>query len=180
MILVNIVSGNGLVPVWLRSVAPYHVTKPHWVKGCLPCSTSRKDDTYVYEDPGPLDNFIVNSEPYGEHPVYKRNGYTIIEKLKIIARVTKKGETQAQVARDLKIPESTLRGWLREETQLRAYVESRVGDVARKRKKVKSGRFPALDRAVFDWFVKTRSSGRAVSGPQLIAQAQKVMDVTLL
>ncbi|XP_045165692.2 dentin sialophosphoprotein-like isoform X2 [Mercenaria mercenaria] len=48
----------------------------------------------------------------------KRENYTIYEKLKTIARVHS-GESRSNVCRDLDLAESTLRGWLKDESRLK-------------------------------------------------------------
>jgi len=51
-------------------------------------------------------------------PKRKKASYTVAEKLQAISRI-RNGEMQCVVYRDLGIPESTLRGWIRDEDNLR-------------------------------------------------------------
>ena len=51
----------------------------------------------------------------------KRKAYSVHTKLEAIARVHK-GETKAKIARDNGVPESTFRGWIKEENKLRDFV----------------------------------------------------------
>ena len=53
----------------------------------------------------------------------KRKAYSVEVKLSAISRV-RGGESQTKVSRDLGVAESTLRGWLKEETMLREFVPS--------------------------------------------------------
>jgi len=48
----------------------------------------------------------------------KKSSYTVEDKLKAVSRV-RNGERQCVVYRELGIPESTLRGWIRDEDKLR-------------------------------------------------------------
>jgi transposase len=47
----------------------------------------------------------------------KLKAYTIEEKLNVIDR-TKKGTRQCEIAKELDLPESTLRGWIKNENKL--------------------------------------------------------------
>ena len=51
-------------------------------------------------------------------PKRKKSSYTVEEKLKAISRI-RNGERQCVVFRELGIPESTLRGWIKDEANLR-------------------------------------------------------------
>ncbi|KAH3778643.1 hypothetical protein DPMN_180113 [Dreissena polymorpha] len=48
-----------------------------------------------------------------------RKAYSIAEKLNLVDRL-RRGDAQATVSRDLNITESTLRGWLKDESKLRS------------------------------------------------------------
>uniref|UniRef100_A0A674KH34 HTH CENPB-type domain-containing protein n=1 Tax=Terrapene triunguis TaxID=2587831 RepID=A0A674KH34_9SAUR len=86
-------------------------------------------------------------------PVRKRKSFSAQEKLYALDQL-KKGKQQTQLARDLGISESTLRGW-------------------KKRRKVKFANDESLDSALYQWFVQARSEGVPISGPILKAQAEK-------
>ena len=101
-----------------------------------------------------------------------RKLYTVEQKLEAVARV-RRGESQAKVSRDNGVPESTLRGWLKDEDKLREFSTSLDGSEGLKRKRVKTAKDPELDKAVFTWFVQERQTGTPISGPILSAQAQK-------
>ena len=53
----------------------------------------------------------------------KRKAYSVEVKLSAISRV-RGGESQTKVSLDLSVAQSTLRGWLKEETKLREFVHS--------------------------------------------------------
>ena len=102
----------------------------------------------------------------------KRKLYTVEQKLEAVARV-RRGESQAKVSRDNGVPESTLRGWLKDEEKLREFSTSLDGSEGLKRKRVKTAKDPELDKAVFTWFVQETQTGTPISGPILSAQTQK-------
>ena len=64
----------------------------------------------------------------------KRKAYTVREKLELITRI-RNGESQAKVARETSIAESTLHGWLKCEGQLRHYADGLQDEDGLKRKK---------------------------------------------
>ena len=78
----------------------------------------------------------------------KRKLYTVEQKLEAVARV-RRGESQAKISRVNGVPESTLRGWLKDEEKLREFSISLDGSEGLKR------------------------TGTPISGPILSAQAQK-------
>ena len=102
----------------------------------------------------------------------KRKAYTIQEKLDIITRI-RKGETQSKVSRETSVPESTLRGWLKDEVKLREFVHTVEESDGLRRKKARVASCVALDTAVLNWFIKERQTGLPISGPVLKAQAEK-------
>ena len=65
----------------------------------------------------------------------KRKLYTVEQKLEAVWRV-RRGESQAKVSRDNGVPESTLRGWLKDEEKLREFSTSLDGSERLKRKRV--------------------------------------------
>ena len=108
-------------------------------------------------------------------PKRKHAAYTVQQKLQIVSRI-RNGETQAKVSREAGIPESTLRGWLKEEPKLRQFLEEVDSDDGIKRKRTRTAKDPVLDKAVFNWFVQQRSEGLPISGPLVQAQAQGLSD----
>ena len=100
----------------------------------------------------------------------KRKAYTIQDKIEIVDRL-RRGESQAAVSRDLGISDSTLRGWLKNETSLRASLgEMEAG--GSKRKRQRSAQDPQLEKAVITWFNQERAEGTPISGPLLQDQAK--------
>ena len=51
----------------------------------------------------------------------KRKAYTVREKLDLVIRI-RKGELQCKVSREMRVPKSTLRGWLKNEVKLREFL----------------------------------------------------------
>ena len=67
----------------------------------------------------------------------KRKAYSVTEKLCIIDRVHK-GEARSKVCNELKIAESTFRGWLKDEQKLRDYLHDVDSDEGIKRKRART------------------------------------------
>ena len=103
----------------------------------------------------------------------KRKQYSITECLRIVDRIHN-GEQQTKVAREEGVPESTVRGWLKDETRLREFVDNMDEDVGLTRKRAKQAQDPVLDKALFEWFVQERSEGMPISGSLIKMQAQKM------
>uniref|UniRef100_A0A8C3FL07 HTH CENPB-type domain-containing protein n=1 Tax=Chrysemys picta bellii TaxID=8478 RepID=A0A8C3FL07_CHRPI len=104
-------------------------------------------------------------------PVRKRKSFSAQEKLYALDQL-KKGKQQTQLARDLGIRESTLRGWKKEE-KLRSLPCILEEETGLQRKKVKFANDESLDSALYQWFVQARSEEVPISGPILKAQAEK-------
>ena len=51
----------------------------------------------------------------------KRKAYTVCEKLDLVTRI-QKGESQCKVSWEMRVPESTLQGWLKDEMKLREFL----------------------------------------------------------
>jgi transposase-like protein len=64
----------------------------------------------------------------------KRKSYTVTEKLEAVTRVKQHSETQAKVSRENGVPESTLRGWIRDEKKMRDFVDTVDSSDGMKRK----------------------------------------------
>lgn len=71
------------------------------------------------------------------------------------------------------IPESTLRGWLKDENKLRE-ASTTIDDCGQARKRARPAQDQQLEKAVFTWFTQTRSEGTPISGPVIQAQALKM------
>ena len=103
----------------------------------------------------------------------KRKAYSVTEKLCIIDRVHK-GEARSKVCNELKIAESTFRGWLKDEQKLRDYLHDVDSDEGIKRKRARTANDNELDDAVYAWFTQQREQGVPISGTILKAQAKKM------
>ena len=84
------------------------------------------------------------------------------------------GESQAKVCRETGIPESTLRGWIKQEDQLRTFVAELDGEQGLARKRARQAQNPQLDKAVFNWFTERRAEGVPISGPIIQAKAAQM------
>ncbi|CAM4631093.1 unnamed protein product [Caretta caretta] len=126
---------------------------------------------FVYE-------LVINLLYFKKHfsvPVHKCKSFSAQEKLYALDQL-KKGKQQTQLARDLGISESTLRGWKKEEKlhSLPCILEEETG---LQRKKVKFVNDKSLDSALYQWFVQAHS-GVPISGPIQKAQAEKFDHLT--
>ena len=100
----------------------------------------------------------------------KRKAYSINDKIQIVDRL-RSGESQASVSRELGISDSTLRGWLKADSKLRASLgDMNAGGSMRKRQR--TAKDQQLEKAVIDWFNHERSQGTPISGPRLQDQAK--------
>ncbi|KAG6934571.1 tigger transposable element derived 5 [Chelydra serpentina] len=105
-------------------------------------------------------------------PVHKCKSFSAQEKLYALDQL-KKGKQQTQLARDLGINESTLRGRKKEEENLRSLLRILEKETGLQHKKVKFANDEWLDSALYQWFFQARSEGVPISGPILKAQAEK-------
>lgn len=97
--------------------------------------------------------------------------YSIKQKLELIERV-RKGESKAKIGREFGIPESTLRGWCKEEDKLREFVQDLDDDAGLQRKRARTAADPGLDKATYQWFAQ-KSVESPISGALLQEQAVK-------
>uniref|UniRef100_A0A452GYF0 HTH CENPB-type domain-containing protein n=1 Tax=Gopherus agassizii TaxID=38772 RepID=A0A452GYF0_9SAUR len=104
-------------------------------------------------------------------PVRKRKSFSAQEKLQALEQL-KKGKQQTQLARDLGIIKSTLRGWKKEE-KFRSLPCVLEAETSLQRKKVKFANDEHLDSELYRWLVQAHSEGVPISGPILKAQAEK-------
>uniref|UniRef100_UPI00358E3FF6 tigger transposable element derived 5-like n=1 Tax=Myxine glutinosa TaxID=7769 RepID=UPI00358E3FF6 len=106
-----------------------------------------------------------------EQTARKRKTFSVKDKLHALDAI--KTKSQAQVARDLGIPESTLRGWKSQEERLRALLCKVEEGEGLKAKRLQTAKDVSLDDSLYEWFVKAHSEGLSISGPILKAQAEK-------
>ena len=66
----------------------------------------------------------------------KRKAYSVCEKLRLVTRI-RNGETQCKVSREMCIPESTLRGWIKDEVKLRKFAHTVQEDDGLQQKKIR-------------------------------------------
>ena len=102
----------------------------------------------------------------------KRKAYSVAEKLAVVDRL-KNGESQAQVSRSLGVAESTMRGWIKDESRLRKF-SSEMEDAGNSRKRQRLAADTTLDKAVMTWFTQKRAEGIPISGPIIAEQAKKM------
>jgi len=106
-------------------------------------------------------------------PKRKHTSYTFQQKLEIVSRI-RNGETQAKVSREQGIPESTLRGWLKDEGKIRDFTDELDQPEGMARKRARTAQDPVVDRALYSWFVEKRADGTPISGPILQSQATQI------
>jgi len=104
-------------------------------------------------------------------PKRKHTSYNMQQKLDCVLRI-RNGETQAKVSREIGVPESTLRGWLKDEDKLRNFVADLDKEEGLQRKRVRLAADPALDKATFNWFAQN-STDVPLGGAHIMSQAKK-------
>ncbi|CAM5177118.1 unnamed protein product [Eretmochelys imbricata] len=107
----------------------------------------------------------------------RQSSYTVEEKLAAIDGVNSK-ETQAKVSKDIGIAESTLRGWLKNESKLNGFVQNIDSAAGLKRKRVCYSGKPTIYKATCMGFAWERLKGMPLSGPILQVQATKFGNLT--
>jgi hypothetical protein len=103
----------------------------------------------------------------------KRKAYYLNEKLTVIERVHN-GESRSKVCSELKLAESTLRGWLKDKLKFWDYLHEVDSDDGFKRKQARTANNTELDDAVYTWFTQQREQGVPISGTIIKAQADKM------
>jgi len=104
----------------------------------------------------------------------KCTSHSVAFKLETISRIRNGKESQTKVARELGIPESTIRGWLKNEDKLRSYVDEVDHEVGMSRKRARVSQDPVLDSALFGGFCAKRADGVPLSGPILQTMAAQM------
>ncbi|XP_028678617.1 jerky protein homolog-like [Erpetoichthys calabaricus] len=102
----------------------------------------------------------------------KHASYDVQQKLDVIERI-RNGKTRIKVSRELGVPESTLRGWIKDENKLRTFLDE-FDEGGLRRKTARTAKDPELDKATFNAFCETRNNGIPISGPVIQAQAEKL------
>ncbi|KAH7969023.1 hypothetical protein HPB52_013695 [Rhipicephalus sanguineus] len=96
---------------------------------------------------------------------------TLGEKLRIIEEAEKRnGATKASIARDLNIPESSLKTILAKKDSILL----NAAKFGLNRKAAKDGKYAAMEKALVEWLRQARSSGIAVDGAILKEKAETV------
>ncbi|KAH7975829.1 hypothetical protein HPB52_005635 [Rhipicephalus sanguineus] len=100
-----------------------------------------------------------------------RKPLTLGEKLGIIEEAEKRnGATKASIARDLNIPESSLKTILAKKDSILL----NAAKFGLNRKAAKDGKYAAMEKALVEWLRQARSSGIAVDGAILKEKAETV------
>ncbi|KAH7955687.1 hypothetical protein HPB52_002885 [Rhipicephalus sanguineus] len=100
-----------------------------------------------------------------------RKPLTLGEKLRIIEEEEKRnGATKASIARDLNIPESSLKTILAKKDSILL----NAAKFGLNRKAAKDGKYAAMEKALVEWLRQARSSGIAVDGAILKEKAETV------
>ncbi|KAH7955756.1 hypothetical protein HPB52_003740 [Rhipicephalus sanguineus] len=98
-----------------------------------------------------------------------RKPLTLGEKLRIIEEAEKRnGATKASIARDLNIPESSLKTILAKKDSILL----NAAKFGLNRKAAKDGKYAAMEKALVEWLRQARSSGIAVDGAILKEKAE--------
>ncbi|KAH7934826.1 hypothetical protein HPB52_001010 [Rhipicephalus sanguineus] len=100
-----------------------------------------------------------------------RKPLTLGEKLRIIEEAEKRnGATKASIARNLNIPESSLKTILAKKDSILL----NAAKFGLNRKAAKDGKYAAMEKALVEWLRQARSSGIAVDGAILKEKAETV------
>lgn len=99
----------------------------------------------------------------------KRKAYSIKEKLNTVERV-KAGEPRSKILRDMGIPDSTLRGWMKDEDKLRTFAYN----VDIKKKKARTAKDTLLDSVLHSWYLQQKERGMNVTGAMLKIKADEL------
>ncbi|XP_039590582.1 jerky protein homolog-like [Polypterus senegalus] len=78
-----------------------------------------------------------------------------------------------KVSRELGVPESTLRKWIKDENKLRTFLDE-LDEGGLRRKRARTAKDPELDKATFNAFCEGRNNGIPISGPVIQVQAEKL------
>jgi transposase-like protein len=78
----------------------------------------------------------------------KHTSYTVEQKLNAIQRI-RNGMTKAALARELDVPESTLRGWVRDEEKLKNFIDTVDTDNGLARKRARTAQNTELDKCLY-------------------------------
>lgn len=98
--------------------------------------------------------------------VYKT--LTLAEKVAVISEVDKGLKKKSQIAKEFKIPATTLSTFLKNKDKiLKSFNES-----AKDRKRVRGPENPDVDECVLKWFKQARDKQIPVSGPMIRAKAE--------
>ena len=101
----------------------------------------------------------------------KRKQFSIQDKVAALDRI-KSGASRSLICKELGLAESSLRGWLKNESKLRdSCMESEDAGSIRKRARFTNDH--RLETAVITWFQQQRAAGAPISGPIIQAQAIK-------
>ena len=101
-------------------------------------------------------------------PKRKQVAYSIREKLNTIDRI-RNGASRS--SRDLNVPESTVRGWVKDEAKLRQFLDEVDTDSGLSRKRARLAENSELDKGLYEFFVSKRNDTVPISGPILQSQA---------
>lgn len=105
-------------------------------------------------------------------PLVKRKltNKSIIEKCKALKDL-ETGMSNKEVAKKYGVPKNTLSTWIKNKTKLLTSLEK--NGTKSKRKKLRSGNFKNVDKAIYTWFVAKRSQQVPIDGTILKEKALK-------
>ncbi|XP_072905188.1 prostatic acid phosphatase-like isoform X3 [Hemitrygon akajei] len=114
-----------------------------------------------------LDLFLLKMEQTAR----KRKSFSVRDKLHRLDAI--KTKSQTQVAGDLRVPESTLRGWKSHKEKFCALICKVEEEAGPKARHLKTAKGVSLDDSLYEWFVQVHSEGLPISSPILKVQAKK-------
>src|SRR5262245_27369290 len=93
----------------------------------------------------------------------KHQELNISKKFEIIQEVEKNNQTKSESATLYNIPLSTLSTILKNSQKIKHLVDN--GNEVRKRKRIRTSRYPAIESELFEWFCKARANNIPITGP---------------
>ena len=119
-------------------------------------------------------NYLILLYFISVHSCKKRKAYTVKEKLDAVNRVLE-GEKLTGVGRDIGVPESTIRGWVRDRDKLQLFLESVDMQHGFHSKRTRPAKNPQLDAELYRWYIQNcDNSITPITNPIIKAHAEKL------
>lgn len=131
------------------------------------------DQTFEPDESDTADEMEDVTERQAILPIKRRlDSKSYKTKYEAIREVEKGSKAKTQIAKDYKIPMSTLCTWIKRSEEIKDKYLS--GEVGPQRKKSRGSKFPEVERALLDWYVTLRRSNFPISGEMMRSQARSI------